>query len=91
MNRIVHCVKLEKEAEGLSVPPLPGEKGQWLFEHVSQEAWNEWQQHQTRLINEKRLNLLDPQVRQYLMKQMDNFLSGEDVDQAEGYTPDSDK
>ena len=53
MARMVQCVKLKKEAEGLMVPPLPGPKGQWVFDHVSQEAWAEWQSHQTRLINEK--------------------------------------
>ncbi|WP_422447819.1 MULTISPECIES: oxidative damage protection protein [unclassified Endozoicomonas] len=87
MARMIQCVKLKKEAEGLIVPPLPGPKGQWIFEHVSQEAWTEWQAHQTRLINEKHLNLLAPEARQYLMEQMDKYFSGEDIDAAEGYVP----
>ncbi|MDD7804020.1 MAG: oxidative damage protection protein [Endozoicomonas sp. (ex Botrylloides leachii)] len=91
MSRTVYCVKLKKEAEGLPTPPLPGAKGEWVFNHVSQQAWTQWQIHQTRLINEKRLNLLEPKVRKYLTEQMDNYFSGGDVDVAEGYVPEDTK
>ncbi len=87
MARTVYCVKLKKEAEGLTALPLPGSKGQWIFDNVSQQAWTDWQIHQTRLINEKRLNLLDPETRKYLTDQMDKYFAGDDIDQADGYTP----
>lgn len=87
MARLVNCVRLKKEAEGLAVPPLPGPKGQWVYENVSQEAWLTWQTHQTRLINEKHLSLLDPETRKYLTEQMDKYFAGEDVDAADGYVP----
>ena len=87
MARMIQCVKLKKEAEGLMTPPLPGPKGQWIFENISQEAWSEWQAHQTRLINKKHLNLLEPEVRKYLMEQMDKYFSGEDIDATEDYVP----
>ncbi|MCX4027240.1 oxidative damage protection protein [Endozoicomonas sp. SM1973] len=89
MTRTVYCVKLKKEAEGLAVPPYPGEKGKWLYDNVSKEAWAAWQQHQTMLINEKRLNLMDPETRKYLTEQMDKYFAGEDYEQAEGYVPPS--
>ena len=87
MSRLVYCVKLKKESKGLEIAPLPGEKGQWIFDNISQEVWNEWQQHQTRLINERKLNLLDPKIRSYLLEQMDKFFSGKEIDHAEGYQP----
>ena len=87
MVRLVNCVRLKKEAEGLAVPPLPGPKGQWVYENVSQEAWLAWQAHQTRLINEKHLSLLEPDTRKYLTEQMDKYFAGEDVDAADGYVP----
>ena len=87
MARLVNCVRLKKEAEGLAVPPLPGPKGQWVYENVSQEAWLTWQEHQTRLINEKHLSLLNPETRKYLTDQMDKYFAGEDVDAADGYVP----
>ena len=63
MTRMVHCVKLGKEAEGMKFPPLPNELGKRIFENVSQEAWMAWTRHQTMLINENRLSLADPRAR----------------------------
>ncbi len=78
-----------EDLEGLERPPLPGAKGQDIFDNVSKQAWLEWQGHQTMLINEKHLSLMDPEARKYLMSEMDKFLAGEDFDQAEGYVPPS--
>lgn len=91
MSRMVMCRKYKEEMEGLPVPPLPGAKGQVLFESVSRQAWGEWMQHQTLIINEKQLNLMDLGARTYLSEQMDKFFDGEAVDQAEGFVPESDK
>ncbi len=87
MTRLVFCRKYQQELPGLATPPNPSPKGMALFESVSQQAWDEWMAHQTRLINEKRLSLLDPKHRAYLSQQLENFLNGDAVDQAEGYVP----
>ena len=87
MSRTVVCSKYKTEMEGLPNPPMPGAKGQKIFESVSAKAWKEWLQHQTMLINEKQLNMLNPNTRSYLSEQMDKFLSGEQHDQVEGYVP----
>lgn len=89
MSRKVHCRKYNKELPGLLVPPYPGEKGKQIYETVSQQAWQEWQSQQTMLINEKQLNMMDPEARKYLMEEMEKFLNNEDHDQAEGYVPPS--
>jgi Fe-S cluster biosynthesis and repair protein YggX len=89
MNRSVFCTRFQQELEGLERPPFPGPKGQHIFEHVSKKAWEAWQAHQTMLINEKQLSLMNPESRRYLQQQMDKFLAGEDYDQAEGYVPPS--
>ena len=57
---------------------------------MSAQAWNEWQDLQTMLINEKHLNMMDKEARKYLNEQRDKFLSGEEVDRAEGYIPQND-
>ena len=57
---------------------------------MSAQAWNEWQDLQTMLINEKHLNMMDKEARKYLNEQRDKFLSGEEVDRAEGYVPQND-
>ena len=74
MSRLIHCVLLKKEAEGLDFAPWPGELGQRIYAQVSREAWQQWIAHQTILINEYRLNPLDARDRTYLGGQMENFL-----------------
>jgi Fe-S cluster biosynthesis and repair protein YggX len=87
MARIVKCVKLGREAEGLEFPPLPGELGRRIYENVSKEAWQLWQAQQTRLINENRLNLADPHARKYLLEQAERFFFAGGADEASGYVP----
>ncbi len=85
MSRTVNCKLLNKELPGLESPPFPGPKGQEIFDTISAEAWRSWQDTQTMLINEKHLNMMDKEARKYLNEQRDKYLSGEEVDHAEGY------
>ncbi len=87
MARTIHCAKLNKEAEGFDIPPLPGKLGQRIYEHISKEAWQLWLKHQTMLINENRLNMADARARKYLLKQTEKFFFGEGADVAAGYVP----
>ena len=87
MSRKVFCQKYQAELEGLERAPFPGPKGEWVFEHVSRQAWQEWLKHQTMLINEKRLSLIDPATRVFLDEQREKFFRGEQVEQAEGWKP----
>ncbi|MAT50560.1 MAG: oxidative damage protection protein [Porticoccaceae bacterium] len=89
MPRTVMCRKYKEELPGLDQPPFPGPKGEDIFNHISQKAWQAWLDHQTMLINEKRLNMMDLTARTYLNEQRDRFLSGDEYDQAEGYVPPS--
>ena len=87
MSRMVHCVKLGREAEGLDTPPYPGELGKRIYAGVSKEAWAGWLRHQTMLVNENRLNLADARARQYLARQMERYFFGDGADQPQGYVP----
>ncbi|PID65160.1 MAG: oxidative damage protection protein [Gammaproteobacteria bacterium] len=78
---MVYCVKLQKEAEGLERPPLPGEVGQRVLENISKEAWQQWLGQQTILINEYRLNPMDAQARSFLEEQMLAFLFTDKMEQ----------
>jgi Fe-S cluster biosynthesis and repair protein YggX len=77
MARMVNCIKLGKEAEGLPVPPYPGEIGKRIWKEISKEVWGNWMQHQTILINEYRLSPIEPKARKFLEEEMDKFLFGE--------------
>ena len=67
MSRTVFCKKYQQEMEGLDRIPFPGPAGEEVFNQVSKQAWQEWTEHQTRLINEKHLNMMDLQARKYIM------------------------
>lgn len=87
MSRIVKCIKLGREAEGLDRAPYPGPLGQRLFEQVSKDAWNSWLKHQTMLINENRLSPLDPKARKFLEEQMEGYFFGDGAEMPEGFVP----
>ena len=87
MSRMVQCIKLNKEAEGLDKPPYPGELGQKIFDSVSKEAWQLWIQQQTMLMNENRLSPINPEHRKFLEVEMEKFFFGEGSVAPEGYTP----
>ena len=87
MARMVHCIKLGTEAEGLDFPPYPGELGKRIYDQVSKEAFEMWKRHQTMLVNENRLSLADARARQYLARQMEQFFFGTEVDKPAGYVP----
>lgn len=89
MTRMVHCVKLKKEAEGLEFPPYPGELGVKIWQSISQEAWTNWVQVQTRIVNENRLNLADSRARKYLAEQMKQYLFEDQDIEAQGFVPPS--
>lgn len=89
MSRTVFCRKYKEELEGLARPPYPGAKGQDIFENVSKKAWEAWTAHQTLLINEKHLSLMDPSSRVFLQEEMEKFMMGDDYAKAEGYVPPS--
>ncbi|HEY0297047.1 MAG TPA: oxidative damage protection protein [Bordetella sp.] len=89
MARTVNCVKLKREAEGLDYPPYPGELGARIWREISKEAWDEWKQVQTRLVNENRLNLADARARKYLQQQMERFLFEDGSVEAQGFVPPS--
>lgn len=87
MARLVQCVKLGKEAEGMDFPPYPGELGKKIYLNVSKEAWAAWLKQQTMLVNENRLSLADPAARKYLAEQTEKYFFGEGADTASGYVP----
>ena len=87
MSRMVQCVKLHREAEGLDRQPYPGELGKRILESVSKQAWQDWLRQQTMLINEYRLSPMDPKARKFLEEQMEKFFFGEGSDLPPDYKP----
>lgn len=86
-SSIIFCSKLKQEAPALESQPFPGTLGEKIFQNISKTAWNQWLSHQTMLINEYRLNLIDPQSKSFLKDEMDKFLFGDGSEKPEGYEP----
>ncbi len=91
MARMVQCIKLNKEAEGLDKPTYPGDLGQRIFENVSKEAWQMWMNQQTMLMNENRLSPINPEHRKLIVSEMEKFFFGEGSAAPEGYRPPAEK
>ena len=87
MSRMVNCVILGKEAEGLDFAPYPGELGQKIYNSVSKEAWQRWLGHQTMLINEYRLTPIEPEARQFLETEMEKYFFGEGSAKPKEFVP----
>lgn len=74
--RMVKCVKLGRELPGLDRIPWKGEIGKRIYENVSKDAWKMWVDHSKMLLNEFRLNPLDPQSQKIMEDQMEQFFFG---------------
>ena len=79
-HRILYPIA--ERSRWLGFPTLSRRTGQTHFRQHLQ-----WQTKQTMLINEKKLNMMDPEHRKLLEQEMVNFLfEGKEV-HIEGYTP----
>lgn len=88
MTRMVQCILLGQQAEGLDRPPYPGELGQRIYENVSKQAWQRWVKHQTMLLNEYRLTPIEPKARKFLVAEMEKFFFGGGSEQPAAFVPD---
>ena len=87
MPRMVECIKLGRTLPGLEKPPFPGELGQRIYEQVSAEGYDLWLPHMTKLINHYGLNPADPETRQVLRREMNEFFFGEGATRTENLSP----
>jgi Fe-S cluster biosynthesis and repair protein YggX len=91
MTRMVKCVKLGQELEGLDKPPLKGELGQRIFDNVSKEAWKLWVSHSTMVVNEMRLELGTPRANQIWLDELEKFFFGGGAKPPAGFVPEDAK
>ena len=87
MTRMVNCIKLGREAEGLAKPPLKGPLGQKIFDNISKEAWQQWLEHSKMLINEYRLDLVSETGQKIWFTELDKYFWGEGSKLPEEFKP----
>ena len=80
----VTCVRCGQTRAGFEKAPFPGAIGTRIIAEICQDCWGQWVKQQTMLINHYGLNVMDPQARAFLTKNMQAFLfktgAAEDVD-----------
>jgi Fe-S cluster biosynthesis and repair protein YggX len=86
-GRMVQCVKFGRQLPGLDRVPWKGEIGKRVYENVSKDAWKMWLEHSKMVMNEYRLNPLDPSSQKIMEEQMEQFFFGEGAKLPEGYVP----
>lgn len=85
MSKQVFCNKLNQTLDALDSPPFPGPLGEKIYDRISKQAWQAWLQHQTMLINEYRLSLIDPKSRLFLQEEMEKYFFGEGSEPPPGF------
>lgn len=88
-DRMVFCLKLQKELPGLDAPPWPGPLGQRIYENISQEAWELWEERMKMILNEYRLLPFQKEAQALVAKQMEEFLFAENTSLPPGFVPEA--
>lgn len=68
------CVRCGKTESQLSAPPMPGSAGSEIAEKICAACWHEWTEAEVMVINELRLNFMEPKSLKVLEQQMREFL-----------------
>ncbi len=80
----ITCKRCGRTAPGFERAPFPGALGARIVAEICQDCWAQWTKQQMMLINHYGLNLMDPQARSFLTRNMEAFLfrtgHEEDVD-----------
>ena len=74
MPATVTCTRCGQTREGFERPPFPGEIGARVVDGICRDCWAQWLKQQTMLINHYGLNVMDPQARAFLTRNMSAFL-----------------
>jgi Fe-S cluster biosynthesis and repair protein YggX len=85
--RMVNCVKLGRELPGLDAPPWPGALGQRIYEQISRDAWEMWEDRMKMILNEYRLLPFQKEAQALIARQMEEFLFGDATSVPPGYVP----
>ncbi len=86
---MVFCQKLQKELPGLHAPPWRGALGKRIYDHISQEAWEMWEERMKMIPTEYRLPPSQKESQALDAKQMEEFLFGETASLPPGYVPET--
>ncbi len=70
----VSCIRCHRTAPGIEGVSYPGTLGEELATKICADCWAEWQHAEVMVINELRLNFMDPRSQEVLVGHMREFL-----------------
>jgi Fe-S cluster biosynthesis and repair protein YggX len=71
----VNCVRCHQDKPALEAPPYPGDLGEEIVAKICNDCWNEWLQAEIIVINEFRLNFMEPRANEILVRHLREFLA----------------
>lgn len=74
-NATLTCSRCSRRIEPMPRAPLPGATGEEVHQKVCADCWAEWQRVEVMVINELRLNFMDPDAQSTLERHMREFLA----------------
>ena len=74
MIETIQCGRCHKEGSAIPSPPYPGALGLEIQSQRCAKCWSEWLQAEVMVINELKLNFMDPASQDILIGQMREFL-----------------
>lgn len=77
----IHCRRCQRDAPTIREATYPGALGDKILAGICADCWSEWQRAEVMVINELRLNFMDPEAQKILTHHMREFLGlGADSD-----------
>ncbi len=74
MSELLTCRRCGREQPPMPAPPLPGATGTEILASTCGDCWQEWEKMEVMVINELRLNFMEPSAQETLTRQMREFL-----------------
>ena len=75
MSATIVCARCGRaEAPALAAPPFPGELGKEIAARACSDCWADWQRAEVMVINELRLNFMDPKAAVVLQQKLEEFV-----------------
>lgn len=72
----IQCVRCGQEAERQAFKPFNNDLGQRIFDTICRNCWAEWLKTQQQLINHYALVPHQPKAKEFLIRNLEQFLFG---------------
>ncbi len=72
----IHCVRCGQEGDRQAFKPFNNDLGQRIYDTICRDCWGEWLKTQQQLINHYALVPHQPKAKEFLLRNLDQFLFG---------------